>query len=56
MILANPKITQMTLAEELGITTRAVKKNVKELAEQGIIERVGSARSGYWQVKKEISF
>ena len=52
MILANPKITQMTLAEELGITTRAVKKNVKELAEQGIIERVGSARSGYWQVKK----
>lgn len=56
MILDNPKITQMTLSEELGITTRAVKKNVKELAEQGIIERVGSARSGYWQVKKEISF
>ena len=56
MILDNPKITQMTLAEELGITTRAVKKNVKELAEQRIIERVGSARNGYWQVKKEISF
>lgn len=41
----------MVSAETLGITTRAVKKSIKELSENGILERVGSARGGYWQVK-----
>lgn len=51
MVMDNPKITQMALSDELGITTRAVKKSIKELAEKGMIERVGSARGGYWRVK-----
>ncbi len=51
MIMDNSKITQTALAETLGITTRAVKKSIKELSEEGILERVGSARGGYWQVK-----
>ncbi len=51
MILSNPKITQTAMAEELGVTARAVKKSIKELNEKGILERVGSARSGYWEVK-----
>ena len=51
MIMDNSKITQTVLAETLGITTRAVKKSIKELSEEGILERVGSARGGYWQVK-----
>lgn len=51
MILLNPKMTQTAMAEELGITSRAVKKSIKELTEKGILQRVGSARSGYWEVK-----
>lgn len=51
MILLNPKMTQTAMAEELGITSRAVKKSIKELNEKGILQRVGSARSGYWEVK-----
>ena len=51
MILLNPKMTQAAMAEELGVTSRAVKKNIKELNEKGILGRVGSARSGYWEVK-----
>lgn len=50
MILLNPKMTQAAMAEELGVTSRAVKKNIKELNEKGILGRVGSARSGYWEV------
>ncbi len=41
MILSNPKITQTAMAEELGATSRAVKKSIKELNEKGILERVG---------------
>ncbi len=53
MILNNPKITQAVMAEELGVTSRAVKKSIRELGEKGILEHVGSARSGYWKVKIE---
>ena len=52
MILLNPQVTQTTMAEELGVTSRAVKKSIKELNEKGVLERVGSARSGYWEVKE----
>ena len=45
-------MTQTAMAEEFGITSRAVKKNIKELNEKGILGRVGSARSGYWEVKE----
>ncbi len=53
MVLREPWITQVSIAESLGVTTRAVKKNIRELADNGILTRVGSARSGYWQVKEE---
>ena len=51
MILNNPKVTQEEMAEELNITARAVKKSIKELTEKGRIQRVGSARSGYWKIE-----
>lgn len=53
MILKNPKVTQVDMAENLDISTRAVKKNIKELTEKGILERVGSSRNGYWKMKEE---
>ncbi len=52
MIQENPKITQTAMAEKLDITPRAVKKNIKELVENGLVERVGSARMGYWKAKE----
>ena len=52
MIQENPKITQTAMAEKLDITPRAVKKNIKELAGNGLVERVGSARMGYWKAKE----
>lgn len=52
MILEEPRVTQAAMAEKLGVTSRAVKKSIKELNEMGIVERKGSARSGYWKVKE----
>ncbi len=49
MILDNPKVTQKEMAEELNITIRAVKKSIKEMQEKNILERIGSARGGYWK-------
>lgn len=52
MILENPEITQTTMAEKLDITPRAVKKNIKELVDKGLVEREGPARKGYWKIKE----
>lgn len=49
MILENPEITQIAMAEKLDITSRAIKKNIKELIDKGLVERIGSARKGYWK-------
>lgn len=50
MIMDNPRITQTAIAEELGLTTRAVKKSIKELSDKEIIKRIGAARGGTWKI------
>jgi ATP-dependent DNA helicase RecG len=48
---SNPSVSAKTIGEQIGITTRGVEKSIRSLKELGLIERVGSARSGYWVVK-----
>jgi predicted HTH transcriptional regulator len=50
MIRKNPKVKQTEMAEELDITTRAVKKSIREMTESGVLEHVGTTRSGHWQI------
>ncbi len=50
LINSNPRITTLEISNILGITNRAIKKNISNLKEKGIIERIGSDRYGYWQV------
>lgn len=52
-IKKNPKITANQLASVLGITQRAVEKQLASLKELGKIERVGSKRAGHWEVKNQ---
>jgi ATP-dependent DNA helicase RecG len=40
------------LSNILGVTTRAIRKTMKNLKDKGIIERVGSDRKGYWKIIK----
>jgi len=49
-IKKNPKITANQLAEILGITQRAVEKQIASIKQAGKIVRVGSKRGGYWDV------
>jgi ATP-dependent DNA helicase RecG len=48
---ANPKISGTQLAELLDISTTAVEKNIKQLREDGLINRVGGTR-GHWELKE----
>ena len=45
------KLSAVLLAEKIGISSKAVEKHLSNLKADGIIERVGPAKGGYWKVK-----
>jgi len=40
------------LAEQIGITTRAIEKNIKKLQDTGKLRRVGPDKGGHWEVSE----
>ena len=46
----NPYVTIKELASELGISDRSIWKNISRLKESGILVRMGTKKSGYWQI------
>ena len=52
LLQKNSSITQAQMAEIIKILKRAIQKNIKELVDEDIIERVGSGRKGYWKIKE----
>lgn len=52
MIRENPSVTISELAEKAGIVNRHVERNLKDLKQKGIVERVGARKKGRWVVKK----
>ncbi len=46
----NPYMTQTDLAEELSLSRRTVQRIMKELINDGKIKRVGSTRTGHWEI------
>lgn len=51
MLAEDGKLSAATLAERLGITAKAVEKHLARLKADGIIERIGPAKGGWWKVK-----
>jgi ATP-dependent DNA helicase RecG len=51
VILEDPKSTQKNIASKTGLSTRTVSRGIKQLRSAGMIRRVGSDRSGYWEVE-----
>ena len=49
-ILENPKSSNKDLCRLLGLSDRAVRNQIKLLKDDGCIIRVGSDKSGYWEV------
>ena len=52
IIRSNPRATAEEAAEQLGLKPRTIERTIRELKEKGLIERKGSKKSGFWEVKK----
>lgn len=50
IIKKSPEITVKLIANELRVSERTVKRNIKILKENSKLERIGSDKSGHWQV------
>jgi ATP-dependent DNA helicase RecG len=50
LMKANAFITQNELAKLTGLSTKAIEKNIRLLKTEGLIERVGSDKSGHWKL------
>jgi Fic family protein len=51
LIKQDPKITIKELALRLSMSESGIKKALTKLKETGRVQRVGSAKGGYWQIK-----
>ena len=48
----NPKLSARKIAEELGISSRAVEKQIAILVENGILKHEGPSKGGHWEILK----
>jgi fido (protein-threonine AMPylation protein) len=46
----NPKANYSELANKTGYSIATIKRHIQELKKMGIIERVGSDKTGYWNI------
>lgn len=46
----SPHITTKELSERLGVSSRMIVKHIRTLKDGGIIRRIGSNKSGYWEI------
>ena len=51
LIAEDGKQSAATLAEKIGISAKAVEKQLPKLKAEGIIDRKGPAKGGEWVVK-----
>lgn len=52
LLSENGELSAAALAEKIGISAKAVEKHLANLKADGIIERIGPAKGGYWKVKQ----
>jgi len=51
LMVEDNKISIPLLSEKIGVSTTAVERHINRLKKEGIINRKGSARGGYWEIK-----
>ena len=49
----NPKVTIRELQEETGLSESGVKKIIRQLRGEGLVQRIGGAKGGHWEVRQE---
>ena len=50
LLAEDPGYTYLKLAKETSLSQKTIYMRLKRMQEDGLIERVGSARNGYWKV------
>jgi len=50
LMKSNSGITIPELALEIGVTERSIERNIQNLQKEGIIQRIGPAKGGHWEV------
>ena len=50
MIKSDNQISATEISKHIGLSVRAIEKNIKELREKGVLKRNGPARGGYWKI------
>ena len=53
LVKRKPTITSNELGFALGISDRMVRKHISTLRDAGLLVRVGSNKTGYWEVRSE---
>ncbi len=48
--MQNKDLTASQIGERLGMSLSTVRRKIKELKEKGLIERIGSDKTGYWKI------
>ena len=52
LMVHNATISARVIAEKIGIAPRNVEANIRVLKKMGIVERIGSAKSGHWRTRR----
>lgn len=52
LIEENPKLSQRTIAELIGISDNGVKYHFKKLKREGRLTHIGPTKKGYWKIEK----
>lgn len=53
LIALNPYVIRNEMAIECAVTPDAIKLQLKNLKDKGVIRRVGADRGGYWDIIKQ---
>jgi ATP-dependent DNA helicase RecG len=53
LIKNNSSITAKELSLHIGLTRRGIEWNLANLKKQGVIERIGSTKKGFWKINKK---
>ncbi len=50
LVRQNPAFSAREIAEALGLTSRAVEKQLGKLKKEGRLKRIGPDKGGHWEV------
>lgn len=54
LMKVNPRITRLSLSQELGVSLATIKRELQDLNNKQIIKYVGNKKSGHWEIFKNL--